>query len=107
MSANPYEGHEGDAFDLSDEDSTGGVIPYKNPTALAAYYCGVFSLIPCLGLLLAVPAFILGLIGLSKYRENPRIKGTVHAWVGIILGGLMTLLWGGAIVLTVAGGLMR
>jgi hypothetical protein len=56
------------------------IIPYKNPPALTAYYLGVFSLIPCFGLLLAIPAFILGIIGLRKARENPGSKGKAHAW---------------------------
>ena len=74
-------------------DATGGVIPYKNPAALIAYYCGIFSIIPCLGLLLGIPAVILGIIGLVQRRRNPVIKGAVHAWIGIIVGGLMSLLW--------------
>ena len=40
-------------------DATGGIIPYKNGPALMAYYLGIFSLIPCLGLVLAIPAFVL------------------------------------------------
>ena len=82
-------------------DFTGGIIPYKNPAALIAYYCGIFSLIPLLGLFVGIPAVILGVIGLRKRKANPVIKGAVHAWIGIGLGGLTTLLWGGLIVLIV------
>ena len=67
-------------------DATGGIIPYKNGHALVAYYLGVFSIIPCFGLLLAIPALILGIIGLKKRKANPLIKGSAHAWVGIIMG---------------------
>src|SRR6185436_2595410 len=74
-------------------DATGGVIPYKNPAALIAYYCGIFSIIPCFGVLLGIPAVVLGIVGLVQRRKNPVIKGSVHAWIGIILGGLMSLLW--------------
>jgi hypothetical protein len=84
-------------------DATGGVIPYKNPHALIAYYCGIFSLIPFIGVIVAIPGFILGIIGLRKRRENPMLKGAVHAWIGIVLGGLMTILWGGFIVLAIFG----
>lgn len=84
-------------------DATGGIIPYKNPAALIAYYCGVFSLIPILGLVVGVPGVVLGVVGLRKRRANPVIKGAVHAWIGILLGGLTTLLWGGLIVLTIIG----
>ena len=79
-------------------DATGGLIPYKNPHALIAYYLGLFSLFPCVGLLLAIPAFILGIIGLQKVKKNPVISGTVHAWIGIIMGGLMTIVWSAGIL---------
>ncbi len=87
----------------TDGDSTGGVIPYKNPAALTAYYLGLFSLLPCFGLALAIPALILGIIGLQKRRQNPAIKGSVHAWIGIIMGGLFTLIWGALAILTIIG----
>lgn len=80
-------------------DATGGVIPYKNPPALIAYYLGLFSLFPCIGLFLAIPALILGIIGLKKRAANPAIKGSAHAWIGIVMGGLMTLVWGAAWIL--------
>jgi hypothetical protein len=87
-------------------DSTGGLIPYKNTPALIAYYLGIFSLIPCFGLLLAIPAFILGIIGLQKRAQNPAVKGSAHAWIGIVLGGICTLLWGGLALLSVLGGVL-
>ena len=77
-------------------DATGGLIPYKNPHALIAYYLGIFSLvlgwIPVLGLFIAGPAFVLGIIGLRKKKRNPVIKGSVHAWIGIVLGAITTLI---------------
>jgi len=72
----------------SDDDLTQKLIPYRNGAALAAYYLGVFSLIPCLGMPLGIAAFFLGLSGLRFAREHPESHGTVHAWIGIILGGL-------------------
>jgi len=67
-------------------DATGGVIPYKNGPALAAYYCGIAAMLPVFGLLLGIPAFILGIKGLKRYKKFPEVKGPVHAWIGIILG---------------------
>ena len=84
-------------------DATGGIIPYKNPPALIAYYLGIFSFIPIFGLFLAIPAFILGLKGLKKRRENPAVKGSVHAWIGIIMGGFFTLAWTALIGLILFG----
>lgn len=67
-------------------DGTGGVIPYNNGPALASYYCGIASMLPILGLIIGIPAFVLGLKGLKRYKKFPEVKGRVHAWIGIILG---------------------
>ena len=76
-------------------DATGGIIPYKNLPALLGYYCGVFSLIPLLGLPLGIAAIPLGITGLRKQRRQPAVRGHVHAWVAVILGTLSTVLWTG------------
>jgi len=77
-----------DPPDTKATDATGGVIPYKNSSALIGYYCGVFSLIPFLGLLLGPIALVLGIMGWKAYRREPHRRGQAHAWVAIILGGL-------------------
>ena len=73
-------------------DATGGVIPYKNPHALTAYYLGIFSLIPGLGFFLGIAAFVLGLLGLRTKKRHPEVRGTVHAWIGIVIGAVVVLL---------------
>lgn len=75
-------------------DATGGVIPYKNPMALIAYYCGIASGLPLIGLPLGIAAFILGIKGLQDRKKNPAIKGSAHAWIGIGCGGVFAILWG-------------
>ena len=82
------------AYGHGEGDATGGVIPYKNMPALLAYYLGLASLLPFIGLLFGIPAFVLGILGLRKRAQNPAVKGSVHAWIGIVLGGLMSLFWG-------------
>jgi hypothetical protein len=74
-------------------DPVAALIPYKNGYALTAYYLAVFSLIPILGMPLGLAALVLGIFGLRKAKENPEIKGTVHAWIGIILGGVCGFAW--------------
>ena len=69
------------------------MIPYRNGAALAAYYCGVFGLIPGIGFILGPIAFILGIIGFVKARKNPQAHGTGHAIAGIILGLIDPVLW--------------
>ncbi len=73
------------------EEAVSTIIPYKNGLALAAYYCGVFSLIPCAGLLLGPAALILGILGMRYVKAHPTAKGTGHAIAGIIMGSLTTL----------------
>ncbi len=82
------------------------IIPYKNVRALVAYYLGVFSLIPCVGLFLGPAALVLGILGLRYVKANPTAKGTGHAIAGIVLGGLTTLAyWGALLGLIVMGGI--
>ena len=95
----PRRGDDHDDFDNDDRprrrrrprdeeqgDVTGGIIPYKNPAALASYYCGVFALIPFVGLVLAPLAIILGVMGLIKASAHPKARGRAHAVTGIIFG---------------------
>lgn len=71
--------------------AVGALIPTSNPCALFAYYSGVFSLIPCLGLILGPIAVVLGVLGLKAIDKAPGLPGKAHAWVGIVLGGLVLL----------------
>ncbi|MFB3890405.1 MAG: hypothetical protein ACE15C_00125 [Phycisphaerae bacterium] len=65
------------------------LVPYKNAPALLAYYFGVFSAIPVLGIPLAIAAIVLGIIGLVKASRRPEIRGKAHAWAGIITGATL------------------
>lgn len=75
------------------------VIPYKNAKALVAYYCGVFSLAFCF---LGIPALIFGIMGLKYANRVPQARGKVHAWIGIILGSVMTLAFLAVLVMVVS-----
>lgn len=78
---------------VREPDATGGLIPYKNPKALLSYYLGLFSLLPLVGLVLGITAVILGTKGLKVAKEFPEVRGQVHAWIGIVMGTVGTLLW--------------
>jgi len=69
------------------------IIPYKNIRALVAYYLGVFSVIPFIGIVFGICGFILGVGGLAFKRKHPSAGGAVHAWIGIILGGIFGAGW--------------
>ena len=84
-------------------DATGGVIPYKNPKALIAYYCGIASGLPLIGLPLGIVAFVLGIKGLQDRKKNPAIKGSAHAWIGIGCGGIFAILWGLLVITMIIG----
>lgn len=78
-------------------DPVSTVIPYKNSAALLAYYLGVFSFLACVPLL-GIPFIIMagfaawsGWKGLKAAEKNPEARGRVHAWIGIIVGGMCGL----------------
>lgn len=74
-------------------DLVSTLIPYKNPRALAAYYCGFFALIPGIGFLLGLVAIVLGILGLRYASANPKARGAAHAITGIILGVVASFCW--------------
>jgi hypothetical protein len=74
-------------------DVTGGVIPYKNPPALASYYVGLASVIPVLGILAGIVAVVLGILGLKRYHAEPWRRGRIHSYVGIALGLVGAMTW--------------
>jgi hypothetical protein len=37
---------------------------------------------------------VLGIKGLRYQRQHPEVKGQVHAWIGIVMGGLCAVAWG-------------
>jgi hypothetical protein len=60
------------------------IIPTGNAPAIAAWYLGVFGLIPVLGLPLAVAAIAMGIMGLKRASE---VKvGLWHSILGVFLG---------------------
>jgi len=83
---------------VAEGDATGGIIPYKNPKALIAYYLGIFSGLPIIGLPIGIAAFVLGIMGLRDRSRNPAIKGSIHAGIGIGCGCLFSWLWALAII---------
>lgn len=101
-----YEDDEDEEDDYGADDAVNTMIPYKNVPALISYYLGILSLLPFIGILPGIPALILGIMGLMKRARDPRARGSVHAWIGIVLGGGATLLWGGLLLLFVVGSVM-
>jgi hypothetical protein len=98
---NDRDDEDEDDDDRNESDATGGLIPYKNPKALMAYYAGIFSFfLPVVG---GVIAFVLGIMGLKYASKNPKARGQVHAGVGIGCGLLTFLFWSFMGVIIVIG----
>ncbi len=66
------------------------MIPTKNVPALVGYYLGIFSLIPYV-MFLALPAVVLGWMGLAKAKSVG--QGKWHA-VTAIAAGIVAVAWG-------------
>jgi predicted Zn finger-like uncharacterized protein len=99
----PARRRDEERFRRRDDGGVSTLIPYRNGRALAAYYCGVFSFIPCLGLILGPIALVLGILGLRFVKAHPSAKGTGHAIAGIICGSITTLgNWGFFLLMVVA-----
>lgn len=103
--SNPYQPHAGEPAvaplespNPQEGDATGGVIPYKNPQALVAYYLGLFSLAPIIGFFIGIASIVLGVQGWRFANRNPKVKGKVHAGIGIGCGLIGVLISGLIIV---------
>jgi hypothetical protein len=86
-------------FRRDDNDVVRTFIPYKNPKSLVSYYCGVFSLIPGIGLILGPIALIFGILAWRNYNRNPTAGGLGHAITGVVLGGIVTLVYLAVVVI--------
>ena len=73
------------------ESALGKVIPFQNPKAVTAYYLGLFSFVPVLGIVLGLAAVILGIQGLLRASQNPAVRGHIHASLGVLLGTVFGL----------------
>ena len=108
---NPYQPGQfhpqgGPGYQGQSSGGLDGLIPYKNAPALIGYYCGVFSLIPFLGLPFSIAAIVLGVIGLMKKKTMPNAKGSAHAVVALVLGAITLVLWGGLLTVGLVSILM-
>ena len=85
---------------------TDALVP-TNPLAAVACWMGIFSLFTCYGGVVLGPcALIMGIISLKRgaaIRETSYGRGTslARSWIGIVTGGLSTLVGIASIVLLV------
>lgn len=79
------------------------VVPMmKNGWALAARILAYFAFLPGLGFFAAVPAIILGILGLSYCKRNPGSLGRGSSIFAIVWSLVWSALWGGLILVGIA-----
>lgn len=88
---------------VAPDSSLSVLIPARNPPALMSYYCGIAGLIPALGVVFGPLSIVLGVKGLARAKELPRMQGRTHAIVGIIAGSIGCLINLGFVALVVVG----
>jgi hypothetical protein len=70
------------------------LLPVGRPaSAIAAGYLALFAVLPIFGLLPGILAVIFGILALKKINRDPSLCGKGRAWFGIIVGGLVPLIW--------------
>ena len=89
------------------DDPIATIIPFRNGHALGGYYTSIGSLIPLLGAIAGPIAIWLGVKGLQRVKEDPRVKGTAHAIIAIVLGSIGTLISLSCVGTIILGALSR
>ena len=83
------------------------LLPVGRPaSAIAAGYLALFGVIPVFGLPFSALALVCGIVALKNIKADPTLSGSGRAWFGIILGGLMTLVSLGFLVLLIIGAMV-
>jgi hypothetical protein len=91
----------------SPTDFVGTMIPSGNKPALVAYYCGLFSLLPCIGIPLGIVAIVAGIRGIRLERRHPQVRGGLHAWFGLVAGAFFVVTWLVVLALVIAASRSR
>ncbi len=82
------------------------LLPVGRPvSAIAAGYLALFGIIPVFGLPFSIAAVACGFVALKAIKRDPQLSGAGRAWFGIILGGLMTLLGIGVLLMLAVVGI--
>jgi hypothetical protein len=109
-SDNPYQTPLAEPSPLAGEvvyasvaGSTPPIVPGQNGPAQVAFYLGLCSIVPCLGLPLGAAAVYYALQGFRLQQENPIVGGGTQAWIGAIAGSLFGLFNLAMFVLMVIG----
>ncbi len=85
------------------EDGTQFLIPTNvSPWAIGACYAGLVGFcLPFVGLVFAIPAVIMAIVALRKAKKGTTygaVTSNVRAWIGLVLGGLAVMGWGGLLI---------
>jgi hypothetical protein len=76
------------------EEALSWIVPMRESLwAIAAGYLGLFSCFPFAGLVAGLLAILCAIMALKDIKRNPGRRGAFRAWFGIVLGGLMIVVW--------------
>lgn len=80
--------------------------PEGNPEATKAFYLGIASIIPILGIALGFCAISLGVKGLKRANQQAVPVGRLQAWIGIMGGAFLAFgqITTGAVILAIRTG---
>jgi hypothetical protein len=76
---------------MVESDGFQAMIPTKNVPSLVSYYCGVFSFIPFVGIILCIAGILFGIKALNLVKVRPTPGAKVHAIIGIVLCSALLL----------------
>jgi hypothetical protein len=80
------------------------LLPVGRPaSAIVAGYMGLLSFFPLLGFFAGICGVVTGIMALKKMNADPSLSGRGRAWFGIIAGGILGLLQGLLIAVTLIG----
>jgi Domain of unknown function (DUF4190)/zinc-ribbon domain len=84
------------------------IVPLRESLwAIAAGYCGLFACFPLVGVVPAVLAIAFGIFALKDIKRNKGRRGAFRAWFGIVLGVLMSLVWGLFLVMVLVSNISK
>jgi hypothetical protein len=66
---------------------------FKKGAAMTSLWLAALGLIPVFGLLCVIPAIFFGLKGLNETKDQPQSRERMHALVGVLVGGFLTLMY--------------
>jgi hypothetical protein len=69
-----------------------------NRTAVLAYRCASYGLLPGVGLVLGLAAIVLGILGYRHFKAAPETRGASHSVAAVVLGAMEVVSNGAGVI---------